>query len=486
MDQSPTTRARASFNRNPSRPSTTPRKTNRRALILALVLGVVAAVLTVLFLSGRGDASNEQPPVTTLQVVVAAREIAPGQKITESMVELKALPVSAVINNAATATDQVVGQVARYPVEIGEQFGKLQLVQPGAVQALSFQIPEGLRAFTIPISVNNSPAALMAPGDFIDLLVSGSPAVLRQTPQLNLIEGNYANAQGSITATLLQNVQVLALNTSYVDNGVTYDPSVRGAPVGVVSYLTLALTSEQVQLLSRVGNDGQITLSLRRFGDETIEELRPIISTATVLVATQDLAAGQRVTEEMVELQLLPSTSIIRNAATAPSQVIGQSLRYAVAKGEQFNNLRQAELGRKQAFSFQIPDGLRAYTMPVAGSSTPASLITPGDYVDVLMALKDKDDDNLIIRVETIYENLRVLAVAQAYVDNETPYDDAVRGRPPQEGDAGSITLAVTPEQAQDIWRLKIATNVTLTVTLRPYQDAVIESPRPYTAPITQ
>ncbi|MCH7889594.1 MAG: efflux RND transporter permease subunit, partial [Proteobacteria bacterium] len=105
------------------------------------------------------------------------------------------MTLSDVINNAATATDQVVGQVARYPVEIGEQFGRLQLVQPGEVQALSFQIPQGLRAFTIPVSVNNTPASLMAPGDFIDILVSGSPEILQQTPQLALVGGNYANAR---------------------------------------------------------------------------------------------------------------------------------------------------------------------------------------------------------------------------------------------------------------------------------------------------
>ena len=60
MDQSPTTRARAPLNRSAPRPTATPRKTNRRALILALVLGVVAAVLTVLLLGGRGDASSDQ------------------------------------------------------------------------------------------------------------------------------------------------------------------------------------------------------------------------------------------------------------------------------------------------------------------------------------------------------------------------------------------------------------------------------------------
>ena len=439
-------------------------------------------MLTVLFLTGREASSSDQAAEPTTQVVVAAREIAAGEEILERMIQLKALPVSAVINNAATATDQVIVQVARYPVEIGEQMGTLQLVQPGEVQALSFQIPQGLRAFTIPVSVTNTPAGLMAPGDFIDLLVSGSPAVLRQTPQLNLLEGNYANAQGNITATLLQNVQVLALNRTYVDNGVTYDSSVRGAPdaKGAVSYLTLALTPEQGQLLSRVRNDGEVTLSLRRFGDDAIEELPPITATFAVVVATQDLAAGQRITEEMVELKVLPAPSIIRNAARAQYQVVGQSLRHAVAKGEQLSNLRQAEVARKQALSFQIPDGMRAMTMPVDQNLSPASLLTPGDYVDVLVAFKD-DDDNYL-RVETLFQNIRILAVQQAYVDNEPPYDDAVRGTPPEEAGATNITLAVTPEQAQEIWLLQIADkNAVVTVTLRPYQDADIESVKPMT-----
>ena len=125
MDQSSSPRARASFNRNAPRQTATPRKTNRRALILALILGVVAAVLTVVFLTGREASSSDQAVEPTMQVVVAAREIAAGEEITDRMLQLKALPESAVISNAATAIEQVVGQVARYPVAVGEQLGKL-------------------------------------------------------------------------------------------------------------------------------------------------------------------------------------------------------------------------------------------------------------------------------------------------------------------------------------------------------------------------
>ncbi len=482
MDQSSTTRARANFNRNAPRPAASPRKTNRRALILALVLGVVAAVLTVLFLGGRGDASSDQVAEPTLQVVVATREIAAGQEITARMIQLKALPESAVINNASIATEEVIGQVARYPVAIGEQFSSFQLVQPGAVQALSFQIPEGLRAFTIPVSVINTPAALMAPGDFVDLLLSGSPEVLRQTPQLALVQDLPTGEERKYTVTFLQNIQVLAVQRTYVDNGVTYDSSVRGAPdpKGAVSYLTLALTPEQGQLVSLVASNGKITLSLRRFGDDGVMDLEPLSSMLQVVVASQDLVAGQRITEDMVELKVLPETAIGQNAATATSQIIGQTLLYPVAKGEQLSNLRQAALAENQALSFQIPNGLRAFTMAVNPTNTPAALATPGDYIDVIVAFMD--DEDVVVRVETLYQNLRILAVQQAYVDNETPYDDTVRGAPPQDGGANNITLALTPEQAQKIWLLQVATNVAVTVTLRPYQEADIESLRPIIA----
>ena len=414
-------------------------------------------------------------------MVVAAREIAPGQKITQPMIQLKSLPKSAIISSAATDPEQVLGQIARYPVPVGEQLGNFQLVQASEVQALSFQIPQGLRAFTIPVSVNNTPASLMAPGDFVDLLLSGSPEVLRQTPQLALVEGLETGEESKTTVTFLQNIQVLAVQRTYVDNGVTYDSSVRGAPdaKGAVSYLTLALTPEQGQLVSLVANNGKITLSLRPFGDDAIVELDPITSMLQVVVATRDLVAGQEITEDMVESKVVSETSIIRSAATDPSHVIGQTLAHPVSRGEQFSNLRQAAISQDQALSFQIPDGMRAFTMAVNPNSTPAALLTPGDYVDVLMALID--DDGYIFHVETLYQNLRILAVQRAHVDVNAPYDDTVRGALPQEGGASNITLALTPEQAQEIWRLKIATNAVVTLTLRPYQDADIESLRPIT-----
>jgi pilus assembly protein CpaB len=264
--------------------SSRPRSVDLRVLVLALVLGAVAAGLIVAYLASRDSGGGEAAAVPTVSVVVASEDIAAGKKVTDSMVELKALPETAVISDAATAKEQVVGQTLRYPVAKGEQLSNLRLVEPPKTQSLSFQIPQGMRGFTVPVSVNNSPAALLAPGDFVDVLVSvdSDKLAVGQPPTPVASQGSSETPKAVVT--LLQNVQVLSVQRDYVDNGVPYDPSVRGEPPkdDSVSYVTLSLTPEQAQTLWLASQDGAVTLALRAFGDGEIKTLGPVTEPLSV------------------------------------------------------------------------------------------------------------------------------------------------------------------------------------------------------------
>src|SRR5207249_11991624 len=114
----------------------------------------------------------------TLPVLVAARDVEAGQKIADVMVEIKMLPEAAIASSAYSTKEQVLGQTLRYPIARGEQLTTTRLVEPAKVPALSFQIPQGLRGFTIPVSALKSPAALVAPGDFVDVLAAFQADVL--------------------------------------------------------------------------------------------------------------------------------------------------------------------------------------------------------------------------------------------------------------------------------------------------------------------
>src|SRR5690606_38108835 len=129
---------------------------------------------------------------------VAREEIAVGAVLEEDMLEVKELSTEAIISGAATDLEAVVGETARYPIAQGEQVNAVRLVAPTEVQALSFTIPEGMRGFTIPVSTSESPAALFAPGDFVDVLVAGTAGSL-VTPS-TVFTGDSVVAQGETLA----------------------------------------------------------------------------------------------------------------------------------------------------------------------------------------------------------------------------------------------------------------------------------------------
>lgn len=251
-----------------------------RALIGALILGAVAAGLIVAFLANReGDTDSSAAGALAVRttVVVAAVDISAGEKITRANVETRQVPRDLLLLGALTDTSAVVGQTARYPIAKGEQIATPRLVVTKESKSVSFQIPPGLRGFTIGVETKTSPAALMVPGDFVDVLVSGditrlSPLASSAAATLLLTNGDKPKA----AVTLLQNVQVLSVQRDHVDTGVVYDSSTRGNPPGEkddVSFITLALTPEQSQLLWLASQENKVTVSLRGFGDDTVTEL---------------------------------------------------------------------------------------------------------------------------------------------------------------------------------------------------------------------
>lgn len=250
---------------------------DRRVLFIALALGAVAAGLIVAYLASQ-DSGKTLTPVEVRSVVVASSDIAAGTKVTGDMVQLKGVAANAFVADSYTNTTSVVGVTARYPIKAGEQIGPSKMVETAKGKALSFEIPAGLRAFTISISTNTSPAALIAPGDFVDVIVAGK--VTGIVPPSGTPVAANGNNDFKAAVTLIQNVQVLAVQRNYVDNGVPYDASVRGslpASDKSIDNITLALTPDQAQLLWLTAQDGKVTVALRGFGDQ---ETSPIPAVA--------------------------------------------------------------------------------------------------------------------------------------------------------------------------------------------------------------
>jgi pilus assembly protein CpaB len=270
-------------------------KSNRVMLLLALFLGAVSAVLIVVYLSqsGGGDGGDSaQPALGTAPVVVAAQEIPAGTRVTAEMLTVSNLPTTAVLTGAFEAPDDIVGTVTRVPVTAGEQVisskitgGDLALSEYGEDIPASVLIPDGMRAVSISVSKLTSAGGLIRAGDYVDIILTLSVEVLDD-------DGEEAG-QNQVAGTILQNVQILALDQNVAETVIaegaddTSVPSAAGdlkPDASTVTFVAAPVHAEVLALadLCRETFNGRITLSLRAFGDD-----------APVTTRTQYPADGQ-------------------------------------------------------------------------------------------------------------------------------------------------------------------------------------------------
>lgn len=259
-------------------------------LILALLLGgaTFAGVLT--WLPGMaGDGPTDE--VETVAVLVAADDLAAGEKLEDKLLQVVQVPPSTVAAGALTSTDAAAGQVLRYPVSAGEQILASKLVgseRPDAT-GLAFVVPSGMRAVSVPISEVTSAGGLIVPGDRVDVLAavkddivlgSGPDAPNAQDPEAN----DYEDPPTAIV-TVLQDALVLAVGQAVSDQtSVSRDAGAQRADDAEAdpkaASVTLAVTPEQAQTLFMAVTEGSIGLTLRSFGDTSRATLQPIIEVA--------------------------------------------------------------------------------------------------------------------------------------------------------------------------------------------------------------
>lgn len=183
------------------------------------------------------------------------------------------------------------------------------------------------------------------------------------------------------------------------------------------------------------------------------EDVEP--TTATVLVATTDIAIGDPVTPDKVEPTEVPLTAAGSNALADPSQLGGQAAIIAVPAGSQVTSDVIGRAGATVNISAQLLPGEKAITVRLDPTTGMNFLIEPGDTVDLIVSgqiqvLQETADSvaaratdpNLEPRfepvvglesartVKTVLQNKRVLYVSATNIP-EQPDPNAT---PPPEG----------------------------------------------------
>ena len=201
------------------------------------------------------------------------------------------------------------------------------------------------------------------------------------------------------------------------------------------------------------------------------EEAASTGETKSVVVASQDITAGTRITEDMVRVKNVSADAVVPNALTTTEMAVGSVARFPITADEQIleNRLAAGGIevaeGEKMPLTYIVPEGMRAVGVNTKQVISAGGLVLPGDYVDIIFVAEVKTDlppplDRSHIS-QTILQNIEVLAVQQTLeevVPEETTGDGATDGevservaldRADPDPEAITVTLAVTPEQVE-------------------------------------
>lgn len=225
---------------------------NRRLVTILLVAFAIAsgcAFLVYRMVGKRVAASRVAPAV---RVVAAASDIKIGTVLTAAnltTVEVTgALPKGAIVK-----PEDAIGRGVISALYQGEPILESRLAAAGSGGGLAATIPPGMRACAVKVDEVVGVAGFATPGMRVDVLVSGNPP--GDPPR-----------EGTVTRTILQNIQVLSAGTD-----IQRDDEGKPKQVQVVNLL---VTPEQAEVLSLASNQLKIQLVLRNPLDTEVTQVR--------------------------------------------------------------------------------------------------------------------------------------------------------------------------------------------------------------------
>jgi pilus assembly protein CpaB len=224
--------------------------------------------------------------------------------------------------------------------------------------------------------------------------------------------------------------------------------------------------------------------------------------TANVLVATEDIAIGDPVTPEVVEVRAVPLDAVEGTPYSDPSQLTGRDAVREIPSGSQVNRESTGDALGEVCISCSLEPGEKAIAFQVDRVTGLDFLILPGDHIDIVASQRiqvvqpttetinspaEQQRFEAVaglesaLTVKTVLQNKRVIYVSQARTTavggEPTPGEDGEQGAPPEIASV-IIVFAGTDQDAELIKLAQndVSTTGPLTAIVRNRDDDVAEA----------
>lgn len=144
---------------------------------------------------------------------------------------------------------------------------------------------------------------------------------------------------------------------------------------------------------------------------------------AEILLASKDLAMGEKLIESTVNWHEWPKASVSEAMITkdkmpdALEKYKSARARLPIFMGEPIVERKLVVPGQSGFMSAILPKGMRAISVAISERSAAGGFILPNDRVDVILTRKvdEPGSNQKVVKSETVLTNVRVLAINQTY-----------------------------------------------------------------------
>lgn len=260
------------------------------AQIAVICVAAVAAIGLAVVVRKMGNSPQSSPQIAQVQVepvaqvLVAARNLEPGQRLSDADLNWKAWPLkdvnplfitdgtapaaptpvstSAVEGAAAQvasaaakvlttgAKQDYIGAVVREPILAGEPLVNRKIVRAGDGGYMAAFLEPGMRAMAMRVSVETAAGGFILPGDRVDVIL---------TREVKGTGPDGSATSRHVASTIMHNLKVLAIDQS--TRAGEEEKSVIGATA------TVAVTGSDAETLALARSEGELSLVLRSYAD---------------------------------------------------------------------------------------------------------------------------------------------------------------------------------------------------------------------------
>jgi pilus assembly protein CpaB len=258
---------------------------NKNILIVlggGFLIAVLVAVLVQSTLKGKSKSDDSAPKS---QILVAAKDLAIGKELIAGDVKWQEWPQSSMFAGAIVregekpASEAAKGRVIQ-SISAGQPIHPGLLVGEAKGNFLAAKLKEGMRAVGISVKAQNIAGGFVGPGDFVDVIV---------TYKVSVQDKDNAAVQAMVSKqaseTILENVRVLAADQQAIRDE---------DKAKIVRTVTLEVDGVGAEKLALAIEMGDVTLSLRGIGDNTLKQNDEITTDVKMSKVLRNLAKAQQ------------------------------------------------------------------------------------------------------------------------------------------------------------------------------------------------